>query len=66
MLPESLALFRRRAQLGHHLGQPFLERTVPSAKNALEEIRRIVWTPKITMPQLRKRGALVLRKLEGK
>ena len=33
---------------------------------AVEEIRHIVWTPKITMPQLRRRIALVLRKLEAK
>ena len=34
--------------------------------NAIGEIKHIVWTPKITMPQLRKRVALVLRKLEKK
>ena len=34
--------------------------------NALEEIKTIVWTPKITMLQLRKRIALVLRKLAAR
>jgi hypothetical protein len=34
--------------------------------NAVEEIRCIIWTPKITMPQLRRRVAIVLQKLENK
>ena len=33
--------------------------------NAVEEIKRIIWTPKITMPQLRRRVALALKKLEA-
>ena len=38
-----------------------LDALVEAQHNALEEIKTIVWTPKITMPQLRKRVALALR-----
>ena len=43
-----------------------LDALVEAQFNALVEIKHIVWTPKITMPQLRHRTALVLRKLENK
>jgi hypothetical protein len=33
---------------------------------ALEQVREIVWTPKITMPMLRKRVALVLAAMKGR
>ena len=41
-----------------------LEARIEAQHNALEGIKHIVWTPNITMPQLRRRVAFT--KLEGK
>jgi uncharacterized coiled-coil protein SlyX len=41
-----------------------MEARVEAQHNALEEIKHIVWTPKITMPQLRKQVALALQKID--
>jgi len=37
-----------------------------AAETALEEIRRLIWTPRMTMAQLRHKAALILKALDEK